>query len=318
LEIFVKKEGLELFTVTASLALRGKFLYTEEKGTRPVTVGNMAMDKLHALVSRQVAAERKDYLYSRKYRSHARAENSRNLLEEQARAGSSSSFGATLRDAVPELEPFISREIARRAAFRPILTKGPLFKKNLEDSVYEALYQAFRVSPDEPEKIIIWAYTIASEKIRLMAEEWVAGSEPEFESRLKPAEEVQEEQGDLSNPPAHAVPQEPEPVEKFYGPYHFHLFEILMDAGGSEDLLNKVEPGDEDSTIKLHLESFPEDQQSLFDLYYLHRFRIDEIARIKNMTDGQVDHLLRAVRSVLLQIVKNLEEPVSAVPGGEF
>jgi len=311
LEIFVKKEGLELYVVTASLALKGKFVYAEEKGPKPALAGGLALDKLKGLVKKQLAAERKDYLYSRKYRSHARAENSRNLLEEQSRAEMPSSFIETLKEVVPELLPFVREEIGRKKVLRQLMAREALRKSNIADAVYLELYRSFRNNPDEPEKIIIWAYSVASKKIRELAEEYTGQYRIEEDLPSIPKKDGSDEEETLSVQGAPFANQLNQSNERFFGPYHYYFQEILTDAGAGDDMLINAESENEDLTIREILQNFPEEQQSVFELYYLHRFRIDEISRIKNIGESQVDHLVKGVRSVILQTVRSQDERVS-------
>src|SRR6202022_2234275 len=54
LEIFVKKEGDQDYTVTITLNLKGKELITKESGAKPVLVVNNALDKLRNIVREEL------------------------------------------------------------------------------------------------------------------------------------------------------------------------------------------------------------------------------------------------------------------------
>ncbi|HTQ29371.1 MAG TPA: hypothetical protein VMI35_14645 [Puia sp.] len=311
LEIFIKKEGAR-YVVTASLALRAKFLYAEEKGSEALQVAEQALGKLKSLVKKQLGAERKEYLYNRKYRSHALAENSRPLLEQFVTKGEAGSFVTSIQEAIPELNQYIRNEIYRQPVLRYLVRSGRLGKLEMIEEVYHDLYQQLRDDPDQPEKMIIWAYGRSDKKIRSMVEQY-----REQTAKLGYAvwSQQQEEEEERADRPAYSgllASFRPGSDETFFNPGEYQLHEILTDAGAREDILGIADPDDEDQFIRKTLRSFLIEQQSAFELYYLHRFRIDEIARIKNLPENQVERGLREIRT---RILNNTESEVEHYAG---
>jgi hypothetical protein len=314
LEVFVKKEAGYLYVVTASLALRGKFLYAEEKGIRAAQVAENALDKLKGLMKKQIATERKEYLFHWKYKTHARAENARGLLVQLARKEDPASFVATLKEVMPETGRFIRKEIDRLIS--RLINPGQQTVEPFVDEVYLDLFKHFKQHPDDPEKMIIKFFTVAGRKIQSLRQLDSKAIGRYLQKQGSFPNELIDPGKDLKKGFIHPLIENSETGETYFSPQEFNLQEVLTDAGAQEEIIIGAE-ADDDNLFILGIQSeFPLDHQSVFDLYYLHRFRIDEIARIKNMKESEVDRWLREIRSMVLLTIKNeVGQHSLSVPG---
>jgi DNA-directed RNA polymerase specialized sigma24 family protein len=302
LEVFCKKDAESTCQIGASLAMRNKFLFTEQRGEDPLRTFDSALTNLMRQVIRQLGIERKEYLSTRKYRMHAIAENSRNLLEETCSKGYSISYITLLKKIIPDLERYIRHELERCSTEWPSQAITQSHASTLVNGIYRELYREFKEHPDEPDNIMLWSYTRAEKSLRQWAGPGGHHAHSPSETAAPTSEEDFEQAQKLRDPIDFPSLPVSGSIPGQFDPEAYNLPEILTDAGAPDNVLVNAVQRDDLPDLPMLLKEYPALQQSVFELFYLHRFRIDEIARIKNLSENEVYRLLRSVRSQLLAL----------------
>jgi RNA polymerase sigma factor (sigma-70 family) len=169
------------------------------------------------------------------------------------------------------------------------------------DKVFLHIYTELQEKPDISEKLVLWAFSLADRKINELNEEYARQFIKLVSTAQLSSEEMRQMQEDLTaNADINPVPSE-ESDENSFGLDGFDLPEILSDAGIEEDIINKADLDEQEDDINRILLQLPAEEVSVFELYYLYRFSIPEIAQIKNMRTNKVDELLHDARKQFMQ-----------------
>jgi RNA polymerase sigma factor (sigma-70 family) len=169
------------------------------------------------------------------------------------------------------------------------------------DKVFLHIYTELQEKPDISEKLVLWAFSLADRKINELNEEYARQFIKLVSTAQLSSEEMRQMQEDLAaNADINPIPAE-ESDENSFGLDGFDLPEILSDAGIEEDIINKADLDEQENDINRILLQLPAEEVSVFELYYLYRFSISEIAQIKNIRTNKVDELLHDARKQFMQ-----------------
>jgi DNA-directed RNA polymerase specialized sigma24 family protein/ribosome-associated translation inhibitor RaiA len=302
IDIYVKKEGND-YIITASLSLPGKKLTAEEKGSQPVLLVINVLDRLRGLIKKQIQLQRKEFLYKRKTKFQDLAENSRAELENRTRKKDSGSFVQFAKQILPEIQKHIRKEIWRKPVLARLIKKNLIELNDIIDEVYLHLYETLQKNSDAPEKLVLWTLAESDKKIKELTKKY----SKQFKDAVSTEKLNNQEYDELREELTANADFKPELVdeleEKFFSPGEYDLHEILTDAGAEEEIINKAGLDDENIDIEKMLREFPEEQQSVFELYYRYRFGVDEIAHIKNKNENEIEEWLHDIRTYLLESV---------------
>jgi hypothetical protein len=307
LEILIKKEG-HIYVIKGSLTMRSKVLIVEEKGTKAVILANNVLDNMRVLIRKQLTEERKEYLSQRKSRTHHKIEHANSLKKEQGQKEDKSSSSVFTKRIVPEMEKYVKKEIHRNPVLASLIKKGLIEPADIIDEVYLDLYAHFQKTRTAGEKFVLEAFTLSDKKVNELGVKYSKQFKQVVSTELLTKKEMSEMVEELTAN-AEFKPVLTEEVEQeFFAPDEYNLQEILTDAGAEEEILDKADSAIKSMHIQKLLRELPEEHQSIFELYYLYRFSAGEISQIKNMSESRIEELLRGVRTILLQSVKNFSQ----------
>jgi len=208
-----------------------------------------------------------------------------------------SEFKSLLTDLLPELHRYIVRRLNIAHATGLIHTKV-LNPQEIIDAAYIELYERFSDKPESAEFLRTWAYRIADETLDRELNE-VAYEE----ERLVDVDNI--EQMELSElEEKYSIDADGELVmmdeldDISYNPelYESHL--ILEDVSPLQSIDDMIEANDKQivhAEIRKLLIMLPEQERSIFDLYWLGGLEMEQIADIKNISTARAEEILKMV-----------------------
>jgi RNA polymerase sigma factor (sigma-70 family) len=303
-DIFIKKEGKRLYSISVSLSLKGKTLVLEDKGEIPMLVVNELLDKLRRQLRDHLAIRRREYLYKRKNRQSAFMIENMDRLSSYRKKDERESFVQLLTQLLPSIRSYIQRRLEMAKA-TGLNKNGVLTLDDLADETYTRVFELFDTKPDIAENLLPWVYQAADavlnerlgeidfEKMHItglgkITKAEIKSMEEEFTADADPDLVMMEELDDPS-----------------YNTDQFNPVEILKD-NADEEIIGKVDQEQAHEMINRTLAAIPVLERSVFDLYWLERMRVEEIAFIKRIPEKEVEKILANATKIITRQLKTL------------
>ncbi|SFV28433.1 hypothetical protein [Thermoflavifilum thermophilum] len=300
LAVHIKKEGAE-YVITLTLPMLSKVLLVKDRGTSAVLTVNNALDTLRKAVREQKRVERKDYLFKRKQQLEQRTQQGRQILSQLHQESDAENFIHYLDQILPDLRQHVMREAFRKPLLRMLIKENKLKINDILNDLYISIYDAYGQLKEAPEKLNLWVYEIADRKLQEISERY----KQEFgvERDWMPAAETAESEELTAN--AEEMPELVEDLDDVS--YHMKQYawdEILMDAGLSDEEIEQFETEEAEQTMKQWLREQDSYALSVFEMHYLERYAVAEIAHIKGKQEAEIEQLLQDMRTRLINYLK--------------
>jgi len=300
LSVHLKKEGAD-YVVTLTLPMLSRVLLVKERGTSPVLTVNHALDTLRKAVREQKHVERKEYLFKRKLQIEQRTQLGKEILTRLHQESDAENFIHYLNQILPDLKQYITREAFRIPALRMLLKENKLKINDIINDLYIHIYDAYGQLEEAPEKLNLWVY----ERYSKCYNNWPINTNRSWVRNstgcLKPLRAESEEL--TAN--AEEMPELIENLDDVsYQMKQYAWDEILMDAGLSDEEIEQFETDEAEQAMKQWLREQDTFALSVFEMHYLERYAVAEIAHIKGKSEAEIEQILQDMRSRFIAYLK--------------
>jgi len=300
LSVHLKKEGAD-YVVTLTLPMLSRVLLVKERGTSPVLTVNHALDTLRKAVREQKHVERKEYLFKRKLQIEQRTQLGKEILTRLHQESDAENFIHYLNQILPDLKQYITREAFRIPALRMLLKENKLKINDIINDLYIHIYDAYGQLEEAPEKLNLWVY----ERIQQMLQQLADQYKQELGTELDWMPEAARAESEELTANAEEMPELIENLDDVsYQMKQYAWDEILMDAGLSDEEIEQFETDEAEQAMKQWLREQDTYALSVFEMHYLERYAVAEIAHIKGKSEAEIEQILQDMRSRFIAYLK--------------
>ncbi len=264
------------YRVNIELNMRSKTVSVTELDRDPVTALRRAFAEFKKAVKRQIAHERKDYLYKRKrYRQQKWAEYY-NLLKEDVEESlkqDKPKYSRKVKNGLKSVHKYLKKRL-KELGFTKKQVKAQL--PRLIELIERKFYRIFDPKQHGAEDIDALLFGIAEE---ILARYQNTGAEAEGET------EVTEFEGDT-----HA------PLEENYEPELYFLEDFSDNDNLIDRISDQMTTEQIDDKISEIIGDLPQKEQAAVHLHFLENFDRNEISEITGLTAEKVDEVLHDIK----------------------
>jgi ribosome-associated translation inhibitor RaiA/DNA-directed RNA polymerase specialized sigma24 family protein len=289
-EIFIKPTSSYLYRISVNINLKSEIVNITEKDKDPIKAFITAYKKLKNTVKEKIKLERKEHLYKRKNRKIKNAANFVEDLKEYSAAKEFDLFKEILDKNLRRIKFYLKHNL--KIANLNNTNKGNWKIAQLLDEYILLIYENIDKAPAEKDKFYLWLFKMADKLLQekfdetlvdfvsiedLIANEYEQMEETfsaDAEGELRTLDEFREE--DISY------------NVNFYHPEDIFEGDIdfieLSNDNFSEREFNE--------NVNLHLASKPLLERSVYYLYFIEGFDVEQIAWIKEITAEEVAKII--------------------------
>ncbi len=286
IEIVFNKE--KVYRVSISIHLKSKNILIVEEDRDPVTALNRAFSEFKKAVKRQIALERKDYLYKRKrYRQQKWKEYFVDLTEdvEESVKEDKPKYSRKVKNAMKSVQKYLKKRL-KELGFTKKQVKAQL--PVIMDLVEKKFYKIFNPKIHGPENLDALLFKITEE---ILSTYQNTGAESEGDV------EIVEFEGDANAP-----------EESVYESEMFFLEDILTDENLIEQVNDAFSPEEIDETIEKLIGEEKQEDQAVYHLYYMEQFDEKEIAGITGQKEEEITKKLEKFKNTVEEKFEKLLE----------
>ncbi len=257
------------YRVSIGINLKSKDILIVETDRDPVAALRRAFAEFKKAVKRQIAHERKDYLYKRKrYRQQKWKLHFEELIEDTqaSQKEDKPKYSRKVKNSLKAVHKYLKSRL-KEMGFTKKQIKAQL--PALIDAVERKFYRVFDPQKHGPEDLDALLFGIAEE---LLAAYQNTGAEAEGEM------EIVEFEGD------NEAPQSPVDEEEEM----YFIEDISSDAAFTDRVNEQMELEEINDTIRGVLAKQSTGDQAVLHLHYLEGFETDEIARITGRDEAEI------------------------------
>jgi len=300
LELFISKVNPKLLRVSISIKLKGKLLYFEAKGEKPLDLLKPLCKKLKEGVRKYLVTERREHLIKRKQkRAKAFTEHTK-TLEQLHSENEKEQFSYLIRQLSPSLKQYALRYLSLHGEDKKIT----LSNQEIMAEIYLNIFEKFKERPENTAQFSAWSYKISRETLQMILEKHTYRNENQIDIDMIAEKEMEsmlesytaDADGDL------IMFEELDDISyrnTSYSP------EILPD----EHLMTYLEESHETETnfhdqVSKILHSTNSFEKHIFELYWLDEMTETEISEA---TGTGIDKVKNIIESITQKIISQLK-----------
>ncbi len=296
LDIYISKTTTFLLKVSVSIKMKSKLIYLEDEGDNPLALVGDLLEKLRNIVKKQLAKEKKEHLYKRKFRRTETFAEYAQKLDEFYFQKDRQQFNHLITELIPALRTYILRYLKTHGHdIKLILTIQEII-----DEVYIFLFDKFNERPALTENITSWVYSTAKEYLDKMLSENTVKNEQMDISMLAAMEIKSFEEKFTAGADGELIMLEDLDDISYLNEHYGH--EIFP-----EDALidhPEIHPLSED--IKEALENCEEKEKMIFEMYWLDELSKQEIGNALGMNVNTIKKIIKNVTDKVAFHVKKI------------
>ncbi len=284
IEITFNKE--KVYRVSISINMKSKNILIVEEDRDPVKALNKAFAEFKKAVKRQIALERKDYLYKRKrYRQQKWKENFAILIEdvEESAREDKPKYSKKVKNAMKSVQKYLKKRL-KEMGFTKKQVKAQL--PVILELIEKKFYRIFDPKTHGPEDLDALLFKITEE---ILARYQNTGAEAEGE------EEIVEFEGDTRAP-----------QESVYESELYFLEDISNDSELIEKVNEQFTAEEVDATIEKMIGNQKTADQAIYHLHYLEQFDEKEIAGITGQSELEITEKLKEFKEKVEQTFRQM------------
>ncbi|HER08782.1 MAG TPA: hypothetical protein ENO20_07705 [Bacteroides sp.] len=289
------------YIVSAVVNLKGEMVYIKEKGPNVESLLHALFDRMRLTVSKKIHKERKAFLYKRKNQQYESFMDHLAELQELRREEDKTIFNQLLKIILDDVSGYMRRRI-KSAEMTTAIRRGKFKIQELLDELYVRIYDKFDQIPAGEQQIRTWLYYLADEILEEKFRE-LEFEETHFEQLDKL---VDAEYRSLEESFTVDAENEIIPLEEIDG------YEEMTDMYSAEDLIYgedensfldeitlRINQEEIHALIEKELAKLPVFKRTIMDLYLVNQMTVQEIAGIKQISDTEVEAVIREVNTGL-------------------
>ena len=270
------------YRVSIGINMKSKDILIVETDRDPVAALRRAFAEFKKAVKRQIAHERKDYLYKRKrYRQQKWKLAYANLVEDAQESAKEDKpkYSRKVKNALKAVHKYLKSRLKELG-----LTKKQVKAQlpALIEAVERRFYRVFDPKQHGPEDLDALLFGIAEE---ILAGYQNTGAEAEGETL------IDEFEGDAEAP-----------AESVYEEEKYFIEDITKDENLAARVNERYETGEIDEMIRERLAERSRGDQAVLHLHYMEQFDADDIARITKQDKSQVEKTIDDFRRDIEQM----------------
>ncbi len=305
-EVILTEDGRQ-YVITLEINLKTGPVVVKRSGFELYPLLKEAVATLRKQIISRLSKERKEHLYKRKERQVATLGDLVQHLDETYETDDKVTFEHLFKSGIPGLYNYFARRL-RQTRLKD-QKDDSLSIDNLINELYLRVYDQFGDHPKDQQELLGWIYQIADDILEEKLKEQ-GTDEPAADSEELRKQEYEELQQTFSVD----AERQPTMLDEFDDPAFIHnlynVEDIFTDnpdeAGRIQQQVDEVMSRNEfHDHILEELSRQSLFHRSVFDLYVLEKFDMEEIAEIKNSTVDEINEVILNTRTYLKEKVRS-------------
>lgn len=292
-DFYFKKEGNDLFEISAIVNLNGDIIYIRERAIELKSSLESIFDRMKLAIIKQNYRNRKSNTLELKEKQLSSLVEYMGDLQEMKNNKAQDVFNQMLKNLLKEVAKYINRRL-KAAEMTTAIKRGRFKVQELLDELYLMIYERFEEKAAEAEDINTWIFQLADELLEKLLKE------VEFEkTHFKDLESFVEseyrylEGGDTFE------------SDEFNKMADYYSADDLIIGDDETSLLDDITLRLNQKEIHLLIEKelakLPIFKRTIMDLYLINQMSIEEIANLKEITSPEVDAVIAEVNKDLVK-----------------
>ncbi len=272
------------YRVNIEINLKSRKVSVTEIAPDPVEALREAFSDFRRSVKRQLALERKDYLYKRKrYRQEKWKEIFQDLIRdvEESRKEQKTKYGKKVKNALKSVQKYLKKRL-KEMGFTKKQIKAQL--PEIMQLVESKFYQRFDPKIHKPEDLNTILFKITEEVLSVYTNKNT------------------EEEGELFITEFEA--DKNAPVEENYEPELYHIEDFSEDNSLLEKVFDQMSSEEVDMKIDRMISELPFEEQAAVHLHFLEGFSDKEIKEVTGMPEDETQKVIENFRQKVEQAFK--------------
>jgi DNA-directed RNA polymerase specialized sigma24 family protein/ribosome-associated translation inhibitor RaiA len=293
-EIYLNKISDGQYMVSCTVGLKEGVVFVKENGEDLTAMVYKLFDRLKLVLSKRIHKEKKDYLYTKKKTYFSNFNEYLPELRELKAANVQKLYNSLLKKVIGDLAKYIRRRI-KMAEYTTAIKSRKIKVQEIIDELYLIIFDRFDQLPKDKAQTNLWLYKITDEILDKKFKEL------DFENKHFDdiSKFVESEYDSLVEKYSVDGDEEIVPVEElddyYFQSEYYDISDLYENNEVSEfDALTKQYSNKElHRIIEKELAKLPLLKRNVMDLYLIGQFTIPEIAQIKNISEIEIEAIIR-------------------------